>query len=323
MYSCCFLFLPLALLISSAEASFYAGLSVSGHSVKPDIKWTNVFRQWIDEQLIRKDAAWDTFNDIVVTELPEESLLSKQFANVSPEISLYNKTQSAWGVALWCGFGKMVPSRFYYSVEGGVTYKKLSIDTADNKNQKNKESQIKTIQKIPEDTFFYRHILNGDVVYSSIVKYKKYFEFNLNLRLGYCPTNRFMGTIFLGVGIHPSKFDQVFATTVSSSFDVYRINDDQDKDYWQNDYFNKNFPKGEYKVIDGTYYCASLNLGAGVDYFVTSKTFVRCEYQYKTSFSRTLRSSSDALPTSDLYASYSLRYQDHEHCLSFGLGRRF
>lgn len=303
--------------------AFYMGLSLSGHVVKPTLKWSNVLYDWIQEQSVRSEAAFDSMNSYFGTRLPPELLRDAQFANVCPEVNLYDETKVVWGAALWCGVGRMAPSRFYYGAELRLCYKHLEVKS---------EQKEKTILDVLTQTYFLRHILQGKVCYSSEVKYKKSFEGDLNFRLGYCPSERFVGVVLLGVGVHANKFDRVFANTSPSTLTFLRANDDLNVNFWKRDFFYfrdhdadgiGDFPKDEYKVTVGTYYYASLNLGAGFDYFLTPKAFLRCDYQYKFSFSRTLRSPTDASPESDYCALYSLRYQDCEHCLSFGLGWRF
>lgn len=301
----------------------YIGLSVSGHVVKPTLKWSNVLYAWIQEQNIRADVAKGDMNVNFGNILLPEELRDSQFSNVCPEVNLYDETKVVWGGAIWCGFGRMAISRFYYGAEICFNYKHLKIATEYNK---------KNIKDIEKYTYFHRHILSGQVCYNSKIQYKKYFEGDLNFRLGYCPSERFVGTVLLGAGVHANKFDQVFATTNPSTLTFIRANDDTTAGNWKQDFFYfrdhdsdgiGDFPKDPYEVKVGTYYYVSLNLGAGFDYFVTPRTFLRCDYQYKISFSRTLRSPTDASPEADYCALYSLRYQDCEHCLSFGLGWRF
>lgn len=308
------------LAIPSSEA-FYVGVSVSGHVVKPTLKWSSVLFDWIQEQNTRAEAALEAMNNYFGTQLLPEQLRNRQFSNVCPEVNLYDTTKLVWGGALWCGLGQMTMSRFYYGAELRFSYKHLKVKA---------EEKEKTVLDVITHTYFYRHLLEGRVCYNSNVEYTKHFEGALHFRLGYCPSERFVGALLLGLGIHSNKFDRVFATTDPSTLTFLRVNDDPSN--WQQDFFyfvdhNKDgigdFPKKDYELKVGTYCYVSLNLGVGFDYFVTPHAFLRCDYQYKISFSRHLHSPTDASPESPYCDLYSLRYQDREHCLSFGLGWRF
>jgi hypothetical protein len=83
---------------------------------------------------------------------------------------------------------------------------------------------------------------------------------------------------------------------------------------------------GKYFAECSSHSFCSINLGVGFDYNFSKKAFFRMEYGYKISFSNnlTLRHNAklDKLTDAEFFNSYSLKYQDKEHCLFFGVGMR-
>lgn len=296
------------------------GASLSWHSIKPSLYWSNILNQWANDQKNIYKAVFEDYYKIASFLTPQEKYRNKVFANSIPEISIFNKMQNNIGGSLWMGTGKTTSKRFYYGIEGKIEYKKINVNT------KNDDVEIYNSDK--HQTFYLRHIIEGKVTYASHVIFKKNFEIGIGLKLGYFPINRFLAYTNLEIALHQNTYDKLFLD-MKSNLNFKRLNDDSNsKSLWDSEFMKKLVPR-QCTTSTSHHFYMSLNLGIGFDYFLNRKLFIQTGYKYKISFSDHLRKLSDTSFTSDPSLedikddSYTLRYQDRENCLLFGIGRKF
>jgi opacity protein-like surface antigen len=290
---------------------FYVGGSVSCCFVMPSLYWTNIVRQhWMENNKARMVGAegWYASGMASPPELPP---VQQRIESMAPEVLLL-KQLTKYGIAgsLYFGGGKVTSNRFYYGGECKVILKNIT--------EKREETGNELLNADDEFIVYLAHKISGKVTYSMNLAYHKKFETSFSFRLGYFATNRLLGYVRLGTSVHRNTYDELRINT-AHNLTYQRFDDDTVNEYW-NKTFIKTITPTQYSTPKYTQHYMAINLGTGVDFFLTRKLFARLEYEYKISISSKSNSLSDANPEEDIYKAFGLRYQDKEHCVSFGLG---
>jgi opacity protein-like surface antigen len=240
----------------------------------------------------------------------EEAYRNKQIEAIAPEELLLHSTKVGIGCIVYIGTGKLTSTRFYYGVEWKLIFKHVCISA--------EETDKIMLDADSEHLTYYRNVLSGKVTYSMDFMFHKNFESSFCVRIGYFPINRALVYLKVGAAFNVNTYDKLHIKT-NTTLQAQRLNDDNVAN-WGYNYMRMDIPNAQFTIPAGHRCYTTLNLGIGADYFLTKKVFIRPEYEYKIALSNRLRLSSNANLSESIYNSYSIRYQDKENCISFGIG---
>lgn len=299
---------------SLVATQFYVGSSLTYHVANAKIFGTNPLKMFADLNGTIFETVVEDYYSRIPDVRQEENYYTKRFEALNPEITLLDKNLLGGGISLWVGIGQRTEKRFYYGCEVSLAYKHLSADI--------KDEQRIIFSESGEGVFYLRSLISGTISSTSSIAFSKHLEAALKLRLGFFSTDRFMGFITLGTSFHRNVFSRC-RVDIDPQLKTQNLNEDYSqyyKDLWARNW-RHDLTAQQYLVTTGEKSYASLNVGAGCDYFISKKTFLRLEYQYKFSFTNHLRFKHYTDITEDAYKAYAVRYQDGEHCLALGIGR--
>jgi opacity protein-like surface antigen len=278
----------------------------------PSIYWSNIVKnQWMAHNKARAEVAMGEWTSTLLSGSPEFTFQQNKLESISPEeLLLEKKYKTSIGGAFYVGVSKLSANRFCYGFEVKAVLKGISV----NRKESNKELLN------ADDTFlvYQKHQLLGKVTYSMNVEYYKNLELSACVRLGYFSTNRIMPYIKFGGSANRNEYRELRIDT-ASDLSVQRFDDSVYAEYLSTTYL-KDIKPSNYTVPKKKQWYAAINVGPGVDYFVSRKFFTRFEYEFKMAFSSRSSTLSNVNADEDIYKAYGLRYQDIEHCISIGFG---
>lgn len=308
------IFLLACLPAHSGGSVVHVGASALWVSVLPKIFWSDPIRRWAVDTRARFNAGGRTFSSNVALPISawEGPLTTTEnrLLNRPPEAVLFNKYRNSWGASVWAGVGHVMPSYIYIGIEQQLVYKHMSID---------EKSKDNTLIQISEPVNFCFSSLSGRSTYDLNFHVHERFQTETSIRLGFLPKDFLLVYLKVGVALNIASVEQL-CITVHNGLTI---------EPWQRPVgvnLFEAFPDNIQYSSPGQYRCfAALALGGGVEKTLRGRWFARLEYTFRMAFSSNWRSLVDGKEgeVKPNALEYTLKYQDMEHQIAIGFGRRF
>lgn len=310
------------------HAKIYIGGSFFGISAKPKVSFTNPIYNFIkDAFTIHTGAISDDNYDLVDRdESPSEKIMNSLFATQSPDLILEDRINDC-GVCFFIGLRKKLENKFSLSLEALCGYKNLTFKRNYEKTFFKTHKLTEKQKPESEEITALRHTLNIESKFYLDAEIDKHLENSICVLLGYDISNELM--IFFKIGTSINRIDtkklNIKIENINKKMIRHSANSSEDRvsplpDLLPNDI--------EYSVKSKDSYFASMNFGCGFEYKIHRTYFFRIDYEYRLSFSKILKNIYDN-PSgifnayNRLNPEYSVKYQDVEHKVGFGIGKIF